>query len=185
MPGAAGAIIIAIEAQFTDPSATLQVTGATVLGTTMVNGKQTTLLRVTEAGLKLVRLSGTGASQIRVTIAGDLNRDGVIDGADSAAWALAATSGNSAGDLNGDGVVNATDRQVLYANFGFKANQAPVAAATLPVSKTHTDLATTIALASVAQDLEGDQVLWRVLSATHGSARLSGDGQSLLFTPDR
>src|SRR5207244_236434 len=100
VPGAQGAVIIAIETQLLDPQASLQVTGATVLGTARVAGKKTTLLRVTEAGLKLIRLNGTGSASVRVSIAGDLNRDGVIDGSDSAAWEQAAASSNSTADLN-------------------------------------------------------------------------------------
>ncbi|MCI4427871.1 MAG: putative Ig domain-containing protein, partial [Burkholderiales bacterium] len=184
VPGAEGAVIIAIETQLADQQADLQVTGATVLGTTNIGGRQTTLLRVTEAGLKLIRLTGAGSASVRVSIAGDLNRNGVIDGIDSAAWVQAAAASASIGDLNGDGLVNQADRQVLYANYGWKANQAPVAASTLPEARTHTDLATHLSLNSIAQDLEGDLVLWRLLDATHGSARFSADGQSLLFTPE-
>ncbi|MBK7003103.1 MAG: tandem-95 repeat protein [Rhodoferax sp.] len=184
VPGASGAVILAIASQFSDLAATLQVTGATVLGSTRVNGVQTTLVRVSEAGLKLIRLQGTGAAQIRVSIAGDMNRDGVVDGQDSGIWEQAAANGAAVGDIDGDGQVNATDRQVLYANYGFRANMAPVAQATLPVGKTHTDLATSVALSTVAQDLEGDAIFWRVLRSTHGTASLAGDGQTLLFTPD-
>lgn len=36
----------------------------------------------------------------------------------------------------------------------------------------------------LAQDPEGDAVFWRLLGASHGTASLSRDGQSLLFTPD-
>ena len=184
VPGAQAAVIIALETHFADDSASVQITGATVLGRTSLHGVQTTLLRVTEAGLKLIRLTGTGNAQVRVSLAGDMNRDGVVDGADSAAWAQAVASADLAGDINGDGAINSFDRQVLYANYGFKANQAPVIASVLPVGKTHVDLMTQIALSSIAQDLEGDQVLWRIVGATHGTARLSGDGQSVLFMPE-
>ena len=33
-------------------------------------------------------------------------------------------------------------------------------------------------------DQEGDALFWRVLDSTHGTARLAGDGQTLLFTPE-
>ncbi|UUZ69427.1 hypothetical protein LP416_08015 [Polaromonas sp. P2-4] len=141
-----------------------------MLGNTSIAGKRTMLLRVTEAGLKLIRINGAGAAQVRVSLAGDLNRDGVVDGIDSAAWQQAAAEANAVGDLNGDDLVNQADRQVLYANYGWKANRAPVAAATLPSTLTHTDLATNISLNSIAEDLEGDLVLWRLLDTTHGSA---------------
>ena len=183
VPGAQGAVIIALETQLVDAQASLEIIGATVLGTTSIAGKQTMLLRVTEAGLKLIRISGAGAAQVRISLVGDLNRDGMVDGTDSAAWQQAAVTARPDGDLNGDGAVTQSDRQVLYANYGFKANQAPVQANTT-VLKTHTDLATSASLSEMGQDLEGDAIFWRVLGATHGAAKLAADGQTLLFTPE-
>ncbi|TAK36692.1 MAG: hypothetical protein EPO30_11350, partial [Lysobacteraceae bacterium] len=186
-PGAQGAVILALETDL-PAGATLNITGATVIGSATFNGKQTLLIRVTEAGTHLIRIDGTGTASVRISIAGDLNRDGVVDGADSALWQQAQTNGDSTGDVNGDGLVTTADRQVLYANTGFAANLAPVAAATLPEAKTHTDLATNVALASVAnpvaQDLEGDQIYWRVLGSTHGTAKFDATGQKLQFTPE-
>lgn len=115
---------------------------------------------------------------------GDLNRDGVINGVDSQQWEQFASSANIKDDLNGDGIINATDRQILYANYGWHANQTPVTASVLPTVLTHTDLAKQISLTSVATDFESDGVFWRILGATHGIASLSSDGQHLLFTPD-
>ncbi|MFT5960936.1 MAG: VCBS repeat-containing protein, partial [Burkholderiaceae bacterium] len=183
VPGAQGAVIIAIESQLA-PQATLQVTGATVLGVYNNGNRQTTLVRITEAGLKLIRLNGSGNASVTVSLAGDMNHDGTVDGVDSAAWAQAALGANLAGDLNGDGMVDAADRQVLFANAGWQANRAPVASAVLPTTLTHTGLATNISLSTIADDLEGDPVLWRLLGATHGTARFTADGQSLLFTPE-
>jgi hypothetical protein len=74
------------------------------------------------------------------------------------------------------------DRQILYANSGFAANQAPTTA-DLPLLQTHIDLGTTANLASTAHDPEGDLLFWRVLDATHGTAQLGVDGQTLIFTP--
>ncbi|MHB8166398.1 MAG: Ig-like domain-containing protein, partial [Sulfuricella sp.] len=87
-------------------------------------------------------------------------------------------------DLTGDGQVNSTDRQVLYANTGYTANQAPTPSTQDSALKTHTDLATRTGLKTIAEDLEGDTVYWRILSATHGTAQLGADGQTLSFTPD-
>ncbi|MDH3210065.1 MAG: Ig-like domain-containing protein, partial [Burkholderiaceae bacterium] len=180
--GAQGAIIVAVRT--TGAVDSLQAIGATILGRASTAGGTVTLLRTTQAGLKLITLQGSGAVTVRVTIAGDMDRDGDIDGADSAVWE-AATAANEAGaDLTGDGLANANDRQVLYANYGWRANMAPVALPDGPALKTHTDLATTRSVDGLAQDLEGDKLFWRVLGATHGSAKLVADGQTLLFTPE-
>ena len=79
---------------------------------------------------------------------------------------------------------NATDRQILYANYGFKANQAPTAVDNLPQGKTHTDLATKLAVNAIAQDGEGDSLFLSILNASHGTAKLSTDGNSVIFTPE-
>ncbi|MDB5857580.1 MAG: hypothetical protein JWQ76_1269, partial [Ramlibacter sp.] len=163
-PGAPGAVIVAIETSTDNGTPTLEVTGAVLLGTSVSGNVQTTLLRVTEAGLKLIRLHGQGTAQVRVSIAGDLNRDGAVDGADSAQ----ASSGN---------------RQLVYANYGFRANQAPVDSSGGPL-KTHLDLQVQARLDSIAGDLEGDMIFWQVLGASHGTAALSGDGRFLAFTPE-
>ncbi|MDZ4253493.1 MAG: hypothetical protein U1A72_13070 [Sulfuritalea sp.] len=188
-PGMQGGVILALETDL-PADATLDITGATVIGTATFNGKQTRLIRVTEAGTHLIRISGNGAASLRLTIAGDLNRDGKVDGADSQAWQQAAVGSDLIGDINGDGQQTSADRQVLYANTGFKVNLAPVAATTLPQFKTHTDLATDVALAGsataspVVEDFEGDTVFWRVLGSSHGGARFDAAGQTLQFTPE-
>ena len=183
-PGGQGAIVYALETEL-PADASVEVTGATLIGNATVNGKNTLLVRVTEAGAKLIRLNGAGQASLRIRVAGDLNRDGTIDGADSQAWQRAQNSATgSLGDLNGDGQTNSVDRQLLYANVGFKANRAPTAVANLPQGKTHTDLATQVSVSAIAQDIEGDSVFLRVLNATHGSAKLSRDGNSLIFTPE-
>jgi hypothetical protein len=182
-PGAQGAVIVAVQ---TSGTTSLEITGGTILSSVIspLSSDRTTLVRINEAGLKLLRLSGSGATQVKVSLAGDINRDGFVNGVDSAVWEAMLAAGNIAGDINGDGLVNATDRQVLYANYGLRANQAPVAASVLPAVHTHTDLATSVALNTVAQDLEGDTIFWRLLGSTHVTAKLSSDGLTLLFTPE-
>ncbi|MDS4014742.1 MAG: Ig-like domain-containing protein, partial [Candidatus Accumulibacter sp.] len=115
---------------------------------------------------------------------GDLNSDGQVDGADSALWEAARAAQDPRADLTGDGLINPADRQVLTANTGFVANRAPQTQTPLPTLKTHTDLGLTRALAGLAEDLEGDPIYWRILGATHGSAKLNADGQTLAFTPE-
>jgi hypothetical protein len=55
----------------------------------------------------------------------------------------------------------------------------------LPTANTHTDLAFCLPLAALVEDLNGDPVSWRVVDARHGSGKLGGDRQSVVFTPQR
>src|SRR3546814_14509711 len=66
-------------------------------------------------------VAGSGAYDLELGIAGDVNADGKVDGADGAAVA-AALAGS---DISGDGLVDAVDRQLVAANSGFLANLAP------------------------------------------------------------
>jgi len=195
-PGAQGAVILALETRLPADSQ-LEVVGAQMLGSSTANGKVTQLLRVGEAGSKLIRLSGSGAAQLRLSVAGDLDRDGRVDAADSQAWEQAAATQDPLGDIDGDGRIGSADRQLLVANSGFKANQAPTASntangapttPTTPITpntlKTHTGLSTRGALSDIAEDLEGDALFWRILGSTHGSARLEASGQEVSFTPE-
>jgi len=179
--GATGSLIIAI-ALTSDSAVDASVAGGEILGSTVHNGVRTILVRVTESGLKLLRLSGTGHVSVTVTIAADFDHNGAVDGSDAAAFAAALVSGSTVADINGDGVVDATDRQILYANYGWRANSAPRIG---PVgeAKTHTDLPARIALDDLAADVEGDAVFWRITGVTGGTARLAADGKTLIFTP--
>jgi hypothetical protein len=195
-PGARGAVILALETRLPADSQ-LEVVGAQMLGSSTVNGTLTQLLRVGEAGSKLIRLIGSGAAQLRLSVAGDLDRDGRVDAADSQAWEQAAATQDPLGDIDGDGRIGSADRQLLVTNSGFKANQAPTASntangapttPTTPITpntlKTHTGLSTRGALSDIAEDLEGDALFWRILGSTHGSARLEASGQEVSFTPE-
>jgi hypothetical protein len=183
-PGGQGAVILALETQL-PADGELEVVGARIIGSSTVEGKVTHLLRVNEAGTKLIHITGSGAAQLRISIAGDLDRDGQVDAADSLAWEQAAATHDPLADIDGDGQIGSADRQVLVANSGFKANQAPAASAAASTAlKTHTGLATRSALSSIADDLEGDTLFWRILGSTHGSARLEANGQEVSFTPE-
>jgi hypothetical protein len=177
--GAQGAVIVAVR---TTGDVRLSTTGATLLGQTVSGSVTVSLLRIDAAGLKLLTLAGEGPATVSISLAGDLNEDGVVDGMDSALMA----QGGAAADLNGDGKSDSTDRQVLYANFGWHANEAPVAAQAdgAQVLLTHVDLEGEVALTDIAKDYEGDAIHWTVAGATHGAATLSSDGKSLLFTPE-
>ncbi len=127
-PGAQGAVIVAIE---TTGDAALEITGATILssipspaGGGITNDlagvvgqpsqmassssegqgeRVTTLVRITEAGIKLIRLTGTGTAQVKVSLAGDINRDGLVNGTDSQAWEAMLAASNSEPSTSGGG----------------------------------------------------------------------------------
>ena len=151
--------------------------------------QRTLLLRLTQSGLQALQLTGQGAAQVHLQIAGDLNQDGQIDGTDraqlEASLRAPAGTGDPQADLNGDGQANATDRQILLANQGFNANRAPQATAQANApALTHTDLDLIQDLSNLATDPEGDRLFWGVIHSTHGHAQLEADGHTLRFTPD-
>ncbi len=94
------------------------------------------LFDISQPGLYVVTVSGAkpttaGNYSLNLSVAGDINGDGFVDGADSALLAAAMnTSAGSSGyslaaDINGDGVVNASDTLLLDGDFGFHATPAP------------------------------------------------------------
>src|SRR5262249_44666238 len=87
----------------------------------------------------------------------------------------------TAADANQDGVIDASDMEILASDFGFHANQPPVA--TSGLATTHEDLPVSVPLASLATDPEDDPLTFRITGATDGTAVLSGDGRSVIFTP--
>jgi len=183
--GAEGSIVLALAVQGGGALQLTQHTGSTLLATHTQGGTTTYLLRTTQAGMQLLSLTGSGAAQVRISVAGDLNQDGRVDGSDSAAFELAMQAGSIATvDLDGDGQGNATDRQVLYANYGWRANQAPFASPDAGILGTHANLSVDANGAAVAQDPEGDRLFWRILGATHGTATLQADGRTIHFNPE-
>jgi hypothetical protein len=144
----------------------------------------TTLINVTSSGMKLLNLTGSGSANLTISVAGDMNRDGSVDGADAALLSTAIAANDPVADINGDGLINATDRQILYANYGFAAALAPQAIPqSAPLITTHENLSGSASLASVAQDFAGNPIFWTILGATNGTAAISVDGKSLNFTP--
>ena len=100
--------------------------------------------------------------------------------ADSSAF----DTGAVGSDVTGDGINDPTDRQILYANYGFVHNTGPQAQQPLPEVLTHVDLEVNVDLREVAQDPDGDPVFYRIVSAANGSAVLAADGHSMRFVPD-
>ncbi|MDN5416349.1 MAG: putative Ig domain-containing protein, partial [Acinetobacter sp.] len=181
--GATGAVIIAVETQ--GDVQDIAIKDATVLSQQRVGNKLITLVRLTSAGFKQLAVTAQGTVNIKLSVAGDMNADGNVDGLDSQLWQQSQTS-EKLRDLNGDGVVNNIDLQILYANYGWKTNQAPVniVANGEQVLKTHTDLTVNGALNQIAVDREGDAVYWNIISSTHGVAQLSVNGKNLSFKPE-
>ncbi len=159
-----------------------------------VNGNSAfALFKIDAAGLRLLRIAGVDAASaggysIEFFIAGDANRDAKVDGVDAAL--LEAANGSVAGqpdykaaiDFNRDGRIDSTDRQLLFQDVGYAANLAPTVATSTFL--THKDLSVVIPVQSLISDPEGDIVFFHITGVTHGTARLSGDGLSVIFTPD-
>ena len=145
------------------------------------------LYAVEQAGLHLLEVSGAGTYGLQVSVAGDLNQDGRVDGLDS--QPLTAALGHTVGevgyqpqlDLNRDGVIDGTDTQILESNFGFMANRPPVL--TPDSTLTHVDLTTAVSLEGRISDPEGDPTFFQVVNPVNGTVALSPDGTTVLFTP--
>ncbi|WP_374352805.1 Ig-like domain-containing protein, partial [Chitinimonas sp.] len=181
VPGASGSLLLAVRSR---ANITLGASGATVVGSSVSQGQRTSLIRVSEAGLKLLTLQGEGDAELYLSVAGDLDGNGKVDAADSAAFEQALAGQAAVGDIDGDGVIASADRQLLFANYGYRAQSAPtVQALPTPVANTHSDLACRVDLGKLAAS-QGEPMFWRILGASHGSARLEADGQSLRFTPE-
>ena len=152
------------------------------------------LYAVEREGLYLLALSGgdtatAGDYQLQLSVAGDINDDGRVDGldtqllADAQGTALGDPRYEFAADLDGNGVVNVNDTFVLTNNYGFIANQAPQINPVMPEVMTHEDLQVQVDLAQVATDPDGDPIYYRVAGVTNGQVVLTSDGQFAIFTP--
>jgi hypothetical protein len=165
-------------------AATPVIPGFTPLSVQRTGDRVVALYAFDREGLYQLRLSGANGSAghyaVELSVAGDVNLDGMVDGADG----VVMDAGGPSTDVDGDGDTDRNDRQVMYANFGMRMNLGPQIAATMPLVFTHEGLPIRVDLATVAADPDGDIVFYRVLSAAHGSAALSADGRAVIFTPD-
>jgi large repetitive protein len=146
------------------------------------------LFAVEKSGLNLLEVAGSaGGYRIDLSVAGDLNRDGLVDGLDSQLLTLAL--GSHAGDagyrtsydLNRDLVIDGKDVQILGSNYGFIANRPPVI--TPSAILTHKDLETRFSLTDRVKDPEGDAIFYRLLNPVNGSVQVSSDGKGVVFVP--
>ncbi|MGX9354809.1 putative Ig domain-containing protein [Roseobacteraceae bacterium S113] len=128
----------------------------------------------------MLRVTGGGAYTLQIDAAGDLNRDGRVDGTDSDLLRIEAPGA----DITGDGRIDAQDRAILGLNFGLRGNAAPVPADVLPEVFTHVDLSALLDLSEVATDAEGDPIFFRIVSTDNITARFTPDGEALRVTPD-
>ena len=144
------------------------------------------LFAVSREGLSLIEVNGAAAApySLQLSIAGDVNRDGLVDGVDSQLLAGAISSGNYdvTYDFNRDGLINATDVQILGSNYGFTANRSPVVTPTTVL--THVDLESTISLDNLATDPEGDAIFYRIIHPVNGNVTFTPDGKSARFIPN-
>ncbi|MFX9688368.1 dockerin type I domain-containing protein, partial [Acinetobacter baumannii] len=92
----------------------INVADATIVSQQRHGDHTVTLVRITSAGFKQLAISGVGAVAVRLSIVGDLNHDGNVDGLDSTLLQQA-QEGQNQFDLNGDGLINHADLQILYA----------------------------------------------------------------------
>jgi hypothetical protein len=84
-------------------------------------------------------------------------------------------------DLNRDGIINGADQTLLNSNFGFLANRPPVAS---PFStSTHTELETIIPLVGKATDPEGDSILYKALNPVNGTVLFDSNTKTATFKP--
>ncbi len=179
-----GFVLIGIVAEAT--GGTLQpavpaVAGLTPLVSRAAGGKSFALYAISDAGLKLIELSGAAATAgtytLRVFVAGDVNFDHLVDGAD--AELLQEALGTSAGqpgyspaaDVDQDGTIATADQQILGSNFGFVANRPPQVTST--AVRTHVDLETVADVAALGSDPDGDPVFFHVVSSVGGTAVLT------------
>src|SRR3546814_10982995 len=126
----------------------------------MHGGQRVTLFALRDPGLFELTVSGSGEYSLDLRIAGDVNADGKVDGADSVALDAAAAGA----DITGDGVVDAGDRQLVAASYGFLANSAPVPADALPDIYHHVGLAAGLPLPEVAPAPPRPRRAYRLLS---------------------
>ena len=129
-----------------------------------------------------------GAFTLQASITGNINGDLKVDGNDAALFdaALGSKIGDPnykpAADTSHDGEVTLDDRIFLDVNFGFASHQAP--ALSNGTALTHKDLPLIFDLTTLASNSAGSALTYRLIGTAHGTARISPDGASLIFTPE-
>jgi hypothetical protein len=163
-----------------------QLLGYSAIASRVEDGRAFALYRIDRPALDLLQVAGAGNGEysIELFVAGDVNRDGRVDGTDAALLdELRRTGGyDPRADFDLDGFLDASDTQLLFASLGYTANLAPVI--DTAERKTYVDLELNWQLDALISDPENDPVVVGLVSATNGTARIGGDGQTLYFMPD-
>ncbi|PSF26238.1 hypothetical protein C7H19_25145, partial [Aphanothece hegewaldii CCALA 016] len=178
---ATGTVLLSVDVQ---GSALLpKIVGITPIATQTNVQSAFALFAMQQSGLNLLELNGLGDVQFKLSIAGDLNHDGQVDGVDLQLLSSAISGGNYLGDVdvNRDGVLSGADLQILGSNYGFSANRAPVVNGTSVL--THQDLGVSIPVGTLASDPEGDAIFWKMVNPVNGTVILREDGQTAWFKP--
>src|SRR5262249_62369303 len=109
------------------------IPGLQVLSAVRDGSQVVALFAVQRPGVYALQVAGADATTsgdytVQLDVAGDINGDAKVDGADSKALAAApaAPKGdaayNPAADITGHGVIDANDRQVPIDHYGFRAD---------------------------------------------------------------
>ena len=147
------------------------------------NGSLSTFV-MDKAGLHLLSIDSdtTGSYQLELSIVGDVNADGKVDGIDSQLLTDGIGGNDNNLDFNGDGNIDETDISLLGGNYGFATNLAPVV--TSGSILTHEDLSVTIPLKGYVDDNEGDEIFLTVENVVGGNVRFARDGITAIFEPN-
>src|SRR3546814_13763557 len=135
MAGPQGGLVILRVA--TTGDATPAIAGLTPIASAMHGGQRVTLFALRDPGLFELTVSGSGEYSLDLRIAGDVNADGKVDGADSVALDDAAAGA----DTTGDGVVDAGDGPLVAASLVFLATTPPHPPAEFHYISTHVTIA--------------------------------------------
>jgi YD repeat-containing protein len=201
---ASGSIYLGVVVEASDGSTLLPGTpvieGLTAIASSAAGGRSFALYALTPAEgarvgdvLHLLRIAGmdaatAGAYSVQVFVAGDANGDTKVDGSDAAivAGARGKRAGDTgyvaAADANRDGVIDGVDSGLLFQNLGYAPNRPPGFADRTVV--THQDLEVAVPVVDIVTDPEGDTFFVQVAGGLHGTARISFQGDAVVFTPD-
>ncbi|MGB7323492.1 MAG: putative Ig domain-containing protein, partial [Rubripirellula sp.] len=136
------------------------------------SGRSVAVFTLSQSGNYSIAFAGSDAGSYTATIrlVGDIDSDGDVDGADSAAFGVLTTS-----DFDRDGDVDAVDRAALEAMFGFIANQSPVIDTSADPIVVRGNHPATFSLHQYASDPEGD-LLHFSATATGAVVQAMGGG---------
>ncbi len=190
----AGSVIIGIDvgssAGFNPALPTID--GLAPIYSSVQAGHSVALYRLPAGGAYVVSVTGataaaSGVYKLQVYLPGDVNGDGRVDGTDEQLFdaALGTSPGQpgyvAGADVEHNGVVNEQDYLILESNFGFTADQPPVAQST--TIDTREGVPVTVDLSTLAGDPQGQLIGFTLSNPQDGTVTLALDGHSATFTP--